>query len=78
MKEKIGTYRWAQKILALVQEQVTYPSRDIATCSNFNGAEQRGDYYIKELDLTARVWFEYQGNEYGTGRWIATDCTIKL
>jgi len=62
-----------EKILSLVTEQVTYPSRDIATCSNFNGAEQRGDYYIKELNLTARVWFDY-----ANGRWIATDCTIKL
>ena len=66
-----------KKILSLVQEQVTYPSRDIATCSNFNGAEQCGDYYIKELDLTARVWFEYRGL-FGEGRWFATDCTIKL
>jgi|TARA_R110002051_G_scaffold241639_2_gene301970 hypothetical protein len=60
-----------KKILSLVQEQVTYPGRDIATCANFNGAEQRGDYYVKELDLTARVWFEYTNN-----RWIANNSSV--
>ena len=62
-----------KKILSLVTEQVTYPSRDIATCTNWNGMDDCGDYYIKQLDLTARVWFER-----ANGLWTAIGCTIKL
>jgi hypothetical protein len=69
-------YETQKRILELVTHAITYPASRVAICEKWYNAESCGDYYIPELDLTARVWIDCP-NSPSQG-FTATACTIKL
>jgi len=66
-----------KRILEIVTHLITYPASRVATCIKWFEGRNCGDYYIPELDLTARVWISLE-TPTDSKPFHAVGCTIKL